>query len=129
MTAPTVSLRALDGELVVCRLPGDAPAPQLPAKSELFAVTRAIDELSVVCPVSDAPPHATLEPGWRALRVLGPLDFALTGILASLAAPLADAGISIFAISTYDTDYLLVRETALAAAIGALRDAGHEVSA
>ena len=68
-----------------------------------------------------------MEPGWRALAVAGPLDFGLTGILASLASPLAAAGVSIFAISTYDTDYVLVREQALAVAIDALRAAGHDV--
>jgi uncharacterized protein len=86
------------------------------------------DELSLVCPVADAPPDATIEPGWRALRVDGPLDFGLTGILASLATPLAAAGIPIFAISTYDTDYVLLRTTALAAAIEVLRDAGMAVA-
>ena len=82
-----------------------------------------------MCPAADAPAGATVERGWRALGVLGPLDFGLTGILASIAAPLAAAGVSIFAISTYDTDYVLVRETALATAVDALRAAGHELSA
>ena len=127
--AQTVSLRVLDGELAVCRLPADAPAPQLPSSAALFAVTRTRDELSIVCPAADAPADATVEPGWRALCVLGPLDFGLTGILASIAAPLADAGVAIFAISTYDTDYVLVRDTALATAAGALRAAGHELTA
>jgi hypothetical protein len=127
MPAPTVSLRLLDGELGVCRLPAGAPAPEVPATAALFALTRTADELSVVCAVGDAPPGAAVEPGWRALAVRGPLDFALTGILASLAGPVAEAGIPIFAISTYDTDYVLVRESDLAAASDALRRAGHEV--
>jgi len=128
VTASPVSVRVLDGELAVCRLPAGAPAPPAPAGAELFAVTRTREELSVVCPAAHAPADATVEPGWRALCVLGPLDFGLTGILASLAAPLAAAGVSIFAISTYDTDYVLVREDALAAAVEALRGAGHVVS-
>jgi uncharacterized protein len=128
MTAPTVSLRALDGDFAVCRLAADAPAPELSVGGELLAVTRTSDELSVVCPVADAPPNATVEGGWRALRVHGQLDFGLTGILASLAVPLADAGISIFAISTYDTDYVLVRDTAFRDAIETLREAGHDVA-
>jgi hypothetical protein len=122
------SLRVLPGELVVCRLPADAPAPPVPAQAQLFAITRTADELSIVCPVADAPPGAEAQAGWRALRVDGPLDFALTGILAAIAEPLAQAGISIFAVSTYDTDYVLVPELALAAAVEALRRAGHDVS-
>jgi uncharacterized protein len=122
-----MTLRTLDGELAVCRLPGDAAAPPMPARSALFSVTRTSEELSIVCPAADAPRDATVEPGWRALCVEGPLDFGLTGILASLAQPLADAGIPIYALSTYDTDYVLVRASALEAATVALRDAGHTV--
>jgi uncharacterized protein len=120
-------LRALAGELAVCRLPADAPAPA-PAAGALGSVTRTAEELSIVCPVADAPPGAEVECGWRALQVAGPLDFALTGVLAAIAVPLAEAEISIFAVSTYDTDYVLVREAALPAAAEALRRAGHEVS-
>ena len=68
------------------------------------------------------------QPGWRCLQVAGPLDFALTGVLASLAQPLAAAGVSIFAISTYDTDYLLVPDEALDASLAALRSAGHTLA-
>jgi hypothetical protein len=118
----------LAGELAICRLPADAPAPALPARAPLFAIARTADELSIVCPAADAPPDARVEPGWRALQVAGPLDFALTGVLAAIAQPLAQAGISIFATSTYDTDYVLVREIALDAAVEALRQAGHAVS-
>ena len=125
VTARTVTLRVLDDELAVCRLPADAPAPPIPAGAALFALTRTRDELSMVRPRADAPADAEVEPGWRALCVLAPLDFGLTGILASLATPLAAAGV---AISTYDTDYVLVRDTALPAAIAALHGAGHEVN-
>jgi hypothetical protein len=86
------------------------------------------DELSLVVPEAFAPDGAAIEAGWRALRVAGTLDFSLTGVLASLAAPLAQAGVSIFAVSTYDTDYLLVRESGLAAALVALRGAGHTIT-
>ena len=127
--SPTVSVEVIAGEFAVCRLPGDAPAPSVPARAELYALTRTRDELSIVCAVGEAPAGATVEAGWRALRVLGPLDFALTGILAALATPLAAAGLSIFAVSTYDTDYLLVRDDALDAAVQTLRGAGHDVTA
>ncbi len=118
----------LAGELAICRLPADAPAPAFPAPAPVLSITRTADELSIVCPAAGAPPGAHVEAGWRALQVAGPLDFALTGILAAIAAPLARAGISIFAVSTFDTDYVLVREAALSEAVAALRQAGHEVS-
>jgi uncharacterized protein len=124
-----LSLRVLAGELAVCRLPADAPAPAVFAHAPLFSVTRTHDELSIVCPVADAPADALVEPGWRALQVAGPLDFALTGVLAAIAEPLAESGVSIFATSTFETDYVLVRAAALDAALEALRQAGHEVSA
>ncbi|MBO0830121.1 MAG: ACT domain-containing protein [Streptosporangiales bacterium] len=122
-----IRLRVLPGEFAVCRLPADAPVPRVPGAAELFAVTRTRDELSVVGPVYDVPADAVVEPGWRALGVLGPLDFALTGVLAGIAVPLADAGVSVFAVSTYDTDYVLVRADALRSALDVLRGAGHEV--
>lgn len=123
----TISLRVLPGEFAVCRLPADATVPGVPHTAELYALTRTRDELSVVCPVADAPEGAVVERGWRALGILGPLDFALTGVLAGIARPLADAGLSLFAVSTYDTDYVLVRADALPAALDALRGAGYEV--
>ncbi|MBU6243777.1 MAG: ACT domain-containing protein [Actinomycetales bacterium] len=90
-------------------------------------MTRTAAEVSVVCALQDAPAGARTEPGWRALEVAGPLAFSLVGILASLTQPLAAAGVSVFAISTFDTDYVLIRAGALAAAIDALREAGHDV--
>jgi hypothetical protein len=114
--------------LAVCRLAPDAPVPPLPLGRSLVALTLTPDELSLVLPEDAAPAGAAIEAGWRALRVAGPLDFSLTGILASLADPLAQAGVSIFAISTYDTDYLLIREVALTEALTALRAAGHTIS-
>ncbi len=90
-------------------------------------MTRTADELSLVLPDEERHPDWKAEPGWRALRVDGTLDFALTGILSSLAAPLAAAGVSLFAISTYDTDYVLVRENDLEKAAAALAAEGHTV--
>lgn len=126
MTA--IRLRVLPGELAVCRLPVDAPMPRVPGVADLFALTRTRDELSVVCPVADAPDGAVVERGWRALGIIGPLDFALTGVLAGIARPLAEAGLSLFAISTYDTDYVLVRADTLPSALDALRGAGYEIA-
>ena len=94
---------------------------------ELCAVTRTIDELSVVCSEEAVPPEAPSERGWRALKVQGPLDFSLTGVLAALTVPLAAASIPIFALSTYDTDYVLVAARDLTRAAEALTQAGHSV--
>ncbi|GAB4432096.1 MAG: ACT domain-containing protein [Chloroflexi bacterium OHK40] len=127
MTERTLTLRVLPGSLAVCRL---APGEALPAwatSGGFWSITRTLDELSVVC-AAEAVPEGVRQVGpWRALQVAGPLDFALTGILSALATPLAAAGLSLFAIATYDTDYLLVRAEALEAAVAALRGAGHHV--
>ncbi|MDO9407046.1 ACT domain-containing protein [Patulibacter sp.] len=129
VAAPALVLDVLDVHLQVCRLNHDAPIPSwLPrTSSPLTAIVRTDDELSIVCPAAEVPADVRHEGPWRALRVAGPLDFALVGILTRLTAPLAAAGISIFALSTFDTDYVLVRAGDLGAAVGALRDAGHGV--
>lgn len=90
-------------------------------------MTRTADELSVVCLEEAAPAGARVEGGWRCLSVVGPLPFSATGIMAALAGPLAAADISIFALATFDTDHLLVAETALSRALEALHRAGHRV--
>ena len=81
----------------------------------------------MVCPEANVSSSTQVEPGWRLLQVEGMLDFGLTGILSSLAGPLAEAHVSLFAVSTYDTDYVLVKEPQLAAAVQALTAAGHTV--
>ncbi len=118
--------------LAVCRLAPEADAASLLARllpgRGFVALCRTGEELSVVCPEAVAPNGATVQAGFLALKVEGPLDFGLTGVLASLAEPLAGARISIFAISTYDTDYILVRRDDLDRAVSALAQAGHEVA-
>ncbi len=94
----------------------------------LSSITCSADETSIVCAASIVPPDITVESGWRAIKVVGPLDFGLTGILCSIAQPLADAGVSIFALSTYDTDYVLVKESGLGSAIAALSSFGHRIT-
>lgn len=93
----------------------------------LSSVTRTDGELSVVCDEEAVPEGVRAEPGWRALRVDGPLDFGLTGVLAGLASPLAEAGVALFSLSTFDTDYLLVKAGTLYEAVQVLGEAGHEV--
>ena len=116
----------LDETLALARLAADAPVPAWVAGRDFLAVVRTPRELSIVCRDDAVPPaHTEVERGFRALAVVGTLDFALTGVVASLAAPLAAAGISIFGISTYDTDHILVREDRLATARAVLEAAGH----
>lgn len=124
----TLRLRVVPGTLAVCRLDAREALPAW-AAGPFLSVTRTSDELSVVCQEAAVPEGVRFERGWRALQVEGPLDLALTGVLASLAAPLAGAGVSVFAISTFETDWLLVRGPQLAAACDALRAAGHTVAA
>ena len=122
-----LKLRLLPALLAVCRLaPGEA-VPAWAAGPGLVSVTRTADELSIVAPQERVPEGITAQRDFRALRVAGPLDFSAVGVLASLVQPLAAAGVSIFSISTYDTDYILVRQSDLARAIAALESAGHTV--
>ncbi|MBL8177700.1 MAG: ACT domain-containing protein [Bryobacterales bacterium] len=105
-----------------------SPAP-VAAAGSFFSCTVTGSESSYVMEEALVPEGIEAENlGWRVLMVEGPLDFALTGVLASLAAPLAEAGVSIFAVSTYDTDYVLVKEETLPRAVAALQGAGHEVA-
>jgi hypothetical protein len=114
--------------LAVCRLPRDAPWPTPPPDGSLFSATRTSSELSVACRQDAAPLHARAEAGWRALTVVGPLDFSMVGVIASLGTMLADAQVGVFVVSTFDTDHVLVKETALERAIDALRSGGHTVA-
>jgi uncharacterized protein len=121
------------GEYAVARLDPDAEVPRpLLHASGLVSVTRTPDELSVVCPAEHAgalPATARTSEGWRLLTVRGPLEFTLTGIMAALSAGLAAAGVTLFALSTFDTDHLLVRSGDLDRAVRALREGGHQVHA
>ncbi len=112
----------------ICRLEAGRPIPAWSTNTGFFSVTGTPEELSVVCPEASIPEGIVCSRGWRLFRVKGPLDFSETGVLASLAEPLARAGISIFVVSAYDTDMLLVRSGQLDAAVTVLREAGHRVS-
>ena len=125
--ASAMTLTLLTDTFAVCRLDADAPLPAWATAETFFSITHTSDELSIVCPQRAVPDGIRCERDWRCLRVSGVLDFSLVGILASLTVPLAAAGVSVFAISTFDTDYLLVKEKDLAAALDALRKAGHIV--
>jgi hypothetical protein len=128
MPGEPLSLHLLPGNLAVCRLAPDSPVPDWAMHGSFCSVTRTAEEVSVVCSEDAVPENTRAEGGWRALKVEGPLDFAITGVLAGLTKPLAEAGVSVFVISTYDTDYLLVRSRDIASAVAALRTAGHNVA-
>jgi len=123
----SLRLRVLEGEYAVWKLPPEGTPPVL-NPAELLSITRTATELSVVARADQAPPGFPVEAGWRCLEVDGPLAFDLTGILAAISAPLAAAGLPIFAVSTFDTDYVLVRASDLERAVAALQETGHEVT-
>ncbi|HLZ13091.1 MAG TPA: ACT domain-containing protein [Candidatus Acidoferrum sp.] len=111
----------------ICRLGATEAVPAWAAGEQFVTVSRTKDELSIVCEDGKVPREIHAERERRLMQVEGTLAFSLTGILASIAAPLAEAQVSIFAVSTYDTDYLLVSNGELEKAIGALEAAGHVI--
>jgi len=121
------TLSLLPDVLAVCRLPAGAALPDWAAGGNLLVFVWTEESLSLVCPAAGVPEDAQAERGWRALKVQGPLDFSLVGVLAELAGVLADAGVSIFAVSSFETDYVLVKESWLEGALHALRRVGHRV--
>jgi len=123
-----LTLTVLPETLAICRASVDEAVPEWAMIGEFVSITHTADELSIVCAEEHAPADVKADRGWRALKVEGPLDLALTGVLASLANPLAEAQINIFAISTFDTDYLLVKGYNLERACHVLRQAGHVVA-
>jgi hypothetical protein len=126
--AQRLALELLAGEYAICRLAPDAAVPDWAAGEGFWSVTRTRDELSVVTRGERVPPGLVATRGWRLLGVRGPLDFDAVGILAGLTGTFAAAGVSIVAISTYDTDWVLVRRERLEEAVRALRAAGHMVA-
>jgi hypothetical protein len=126
---PHLRLEVLADTLAVCRLPADAPVPLWAAgPSRFLTVSRTSEELSITAVEASVPPDLRCERDYRAFRVKGPLPLNLIGVLAAIADPLAAAGLSIFAISTFDTDYVLVKARDLEPAVAALEHAGHRVS-
>jgi hypothetical protein len=119
-----LSLKVLNDTLTVHRLPGASPVPSEVLASRFYSISRTEDELSVVCDSTISLNSDRCEPGWGAIQVAGPLDFSLTGIFSAISVPLAAAGIPVFALSTFDTDYILVKKEALKQAQGVLEEAG-----
>jgi hypothetical protein len=126
LSSPEVkrSFSILPGEYSVVRLGASDPVPDWALAGSFFSVTRTSEELSIVCP--SAPAGAKSEPGWAVLKLRGPFAFDEVGVLEAFLRPLAAAGVSVFAVSTFDTDYILVKADRLNRALTALAGAGHE---
>jgi len=122
-----VQLYVLDGLYAIVRCEPDAELPRWIRGGHFWSATRSESELSIVCRQDDVPVDASAERGFCAFEVAGPLDFSLTGVVASLVTPFAEAEIPVFVLSTFETDYLLVREHDLPRSVEALTEAGHSV--
>jgi hypothetical protein len=125
--AEALHLSLLSGLYAVCRLEADAPLPDWAQAGGFSTLVRSAEELSVVCESRLVPDGVTREGDWRILKVAGPLDFSQIGVLAGLAQPLAAEKVSIFVVSTYDTDYLLVKVEKLDLALDVLHRAGYVI--
>jgi uncharacterized protein len=123
----SLKLKVIPGSFAVVQLPAEAEVPSWAYGPGFFTVTRTDEELSVLCLADRVPRQQAGERGWACLQLVGPFEFSLTGILLSVLEPLAQAGVGIFAISTFNTDYVLVKHHQLATAVDALRGAGHSV--
>lgn len=127
MTAPRLTLSLLPVRYAVAQLPADAALPGWWPTAGMRHAGWTDDELSLVCEERHVPDDVRCQRGWRMFKLQGPLDFALTGILKAVLDPLAVAGVGIFAMSTYDTDYVLVQAHQLDDAVSALQGAGHRI--
>jgi hypothetical protein len=123
-----LSLTVLKETFSLCRLDSRCPIPEWVIHSHWFSVTRTPDELSIACPGQFVPAEVDCEKDWKCIQVVGPLGFSLVGILSSLITPLADVNVSIFNISTFETDYIFVKEKDLEVALQTLSHLGHWIS-
>jgi hypothetical protein len=121
-----LKFRQLPGPYAIVRLSPDAPVPDWATKGDFTSITRTPDELSIVCPADNLPRDVDSHHHWICLKLEGPFPFSLTGVLLSFIEPLSRNDIPIFAISTYDTDYVLIPEEH-ARALDVLRDTGHQL--
>jgi uncharacterized protein len=122
-----LKFRQLPGAYAIVRLSPEAATPVWSVRGNFTSITRTADELSVVCPSENLPPDINSPHRWICLQLEGPFPFSQTGVLLSLIQPLSNNAIPVFAISTYDTDYVLIQEEFGGAAFDSLRVAGHEL--
>jgi hypothetical protein len=128
MEPPRLKLSLLPDVLAVCRLELGQEIPAWATAGDFSSVSRIREELSVICASRSVPDNVRASRGWRAIKIEGPLDLDLVGILVSVAVPLAHAGIGILPVGTFDTDYILVRDRQLGEALKALRATGFNIS-
>ncbi len=124
-----LKFRWLPGPYAIVRLAPDAPIPDWATKGEFASITRTAEELSIVCSVGNLPADVHSPHRWACLKLEGPFPFSQTGVLLSFIEPLSNNGIPIFAISTYDTDYVLIQEEFAGNAVSTLQQVGHELLA
>ena len=129
MNSKNLSLKILPDRMAVCRFEPTTPVPDWIDQSGFYSITRTEEELTIVCAETLVARGTTSEIGWRCFKVEGPLGFSEIGIIFSLTQPLARSGVSVFVLSTFDTDYLMVKEKDLSEAIDALRAEGQQVKA
>ena len=122
-----LKFRRLAGPYAIVRLAPEAPVPAWATEGEFTSISRTSEELSIVCPADNVPAEINSAHHWMCLKLQGPFPFSQTGVLLSFIEPLSSKGIPIFAISTYDTDYVLIQEEWAGAALNALKHAGHEL--
>jgi uncharacterized protein len=124
-----LKFKVLPNKYAICRLSPNAAIPGWLATAEFFSVTRTAEELSVVAVQELAEAEdADCSREWRIMKIEGPLDLTIVGLIAGVAGVFKDAGVPIFTMSTYDTDYIMVKEQDLGAGIRALEASGHEVT-
>ena len=123
-----LKFRRITGSFAVCRLPPETTLPDWALNGVVASVTRTADELSIVCPAENVPEGVKAEKGWICFKLEGPFAFSQSGVLSSFIGPLAEGGVPIFAVSTFDTDYVLVKEEFADTALEALQEAGHALS-
>jgi len=128
-----LKLSLLKDKYIVCKLNKNDRIPPWAYKGDFFSITRTFDELSIVClekniETEELDEDILCERDWRIFKVEGPLDFSLVGIMANLSGIMKEAGVSIFALSTYDTDYIMVKNDKILVALMALRNSGHQVT-
>jgi hypothetical protein len=122
-----LQFRVISGSFAICRLPAADPVPQWAMKGIFISVTRTADELSIVCPAENVPQQCKSEAPWICLKIEGPFAFSQVGILHAFIQPLVEDRISIFAIATFDTDYVLIQKPSAEQAVQVLQKAGHEL--
>jgi len=127
LTMKLLTMKLLKEKYGVCRLDKTESIPEWAKDSDFLSITKTLDELSIVCSIDSIPRGVKCEKDWRILKVEGPLDFSLVGILSSISSVLAQQKISIFAISTFDTDYILVKDKDVDNAVSSLSNAGYEI--